>query len=83
MVRERRGCAMDAFNVPTTVFDEVRTKILGDAYDAVCGKLHGTRYPDSLRETIAGRVLAIAAASPDHNPETLAKAVVTSLGIKF
>jgi hypothetical protein len=72
---------MDAFS--TAVFDEVRTKIIGDAYDAVCGKLHGTRYPDSLRETIADRVLAIAVASPDHDPETLAKAVVTSLGIKL
>ena len=33
--------------------------------------------------SIADRVLAIAVASPDHDPETLAKAVVTSLGIKF
>jgi hypothetical protein len=74
---------MDAFNVPTTVFDEVRTKVIGDAYDAVCGKLHGTRYPDSLREAIAGRVIAIAASSPEQDPELLAKAVVTSLGIKI
>jgi hypothetical protein len=74
---------MDAFSVPTTVFDEVRTKILGDAYDAVCGKLHGTHYSDSVREVIADRVLAIGAASPDHDPETLAKAVVISLGFKI
>jgi hypothetical protein len=74
---------MVAFSVPTTVFDEVRTKILGDAYDAVCGKLHGTHYSDSVREAIADRVLAIGAASPDHDPETLAKAVVTSLGFKI
>ena len=74
---------MNALNVTTTVFDEARTKVMGDAYDAVCGKLHGTRYPASVREAIAGRILAIAASSPEQDPELIAKAVVTSLGIKL
>jgi hypothetical protein len=74
---------MEALNIPTTVFDETRTKVMGEAYDAVCGRLHGIGYPDSVREVIAGRVLAIAAASSVEDPELLASAVVTSLGIKL
>jgi hypothetical protein len=42
------------------VFDDVRTKSLGDAFDAVLGKLHGTHYPDGGREAIADRVIEFA-----------------------
>jgi hypothetical protein len=37
------------------VFDDARTKLLGDAFDAVLGKLHGTYYPDGVREAIRYR----------------------------
>jgi hypothetical protein len=66
-----------------TAFDDVRTKALGDAFDAVCGKLHGTSYPDKVREAIADRLIIIASGSTEQDPQRLADAVVTSLGIKL
>jgi len=70
--------------MPTTaaVFDDTRTKIIGDAFDAVFGKLHGSFYPEEVREAIADRVIAIALRSNERDPARLADAVVASLGIK-
>jgi hypothetical protein len=36
------------------VFDDTNTKFLGDAFDAVLAMLHGTNYPDGVREVLAG-----------------------------
>ncbi len=66
----------------TAVFDETRTKAIGDAFDAVCGKLHGTCYPDTVLEAIADRVIEIAFRSNESDPARLADAVVASLGLK-
>ena len=38
-------------------FDDVHTKRMGDAFDAVCAKLHGLNYPDAVREAIADCVI--------------------------
>lgn len=65
------------------VFDDTRTKVIGDAFDAVCGKLHGTCYPDSVREAIADRVIQIALRSRERDPSRLADAVVVSLRLKL
>jgi hypothetical protein len=65
------------------VFDDVRTKLLGDAFDAVLGKLHGTHYPDSVREAIADRVIEFARTTTEGDPERLARAVLASLRIKL
>ena len=65
------------------VFDDVSTKLLGDAFDAVLAMLHGAQYPDQVREVIADRVLEFGRTSPDCDPQRLARAVVASLGIKL
>ncbi len=66
-----------------TVFDDVRTKMIGETFDAVFDKLHGVSYPRAVREAIADRVIEIARASSESSPERLADAVVASLKIKL
>jgi hypothetical protein len=46
-------------------------------------KLHGTHYPESVREAIADRVIEFAWTTPERDPERLASAVLASLGIKL
>jgi hypothetical protein len=65
------------------VFDDVSTKFVGDAFDAVLAMLHGAQYPDRVLEVIADRVLDFARNTTDRDPQRLAHAVVTSLGIKL
>jgi hypothetical protein len=65
------------------VFDDVSTKFLGDAFDAVFAMLHGAQYPDQVREVIADRVLEFGRTSNESDPQRLACAVVASLGIKL
>ena len=50
------GCVMAV----GAVFDDVSTKFVGDAYDAVFAMLHGAQYPDRVREVVADRVLEFA-----------------------
>lgn len=69
--------------VSAAVFDDTRTKVIGDAFDTVCGKLHGNVYPPRVREVIADRVIQIALRSSEPDPKRLAEAVVASLGIKL
>jgi hypothetical protein len=64
-------------------FDDISTKLLGDAFDAAFGKLHGTHYPETVREAIADRVIEFAWTMPERDPERLASAVLASLGIKL
>lgn len=79
---ESTGCAMCAMTVGV-VFDDVSTKFLGDAFDAVFVTLHGAQYPDHVREVIADRVLEFGQATAERDPQRLARAVVVSLGIKL
>jgi hypothetical protein len=65
------------------VFDDVSTKFLGDAFDAVFAMLHGAQYPDRVREVIAGRVLEFGRTMTERDPERLARAVAASLRIKL
>ena len=65
------------------VFDDNSTKFLGDAFDAVLGMLHGTNYPDGVREALADRVIEFGRTSSERDPQRLGRAVLASLGIKF
>ena len=65
------------------VFDDIGTKLLGDAFDAVFAMLHGAQYPDDVREVIADRVLEFGSSAMERDPQRLARAVVASLGIKL
>lgn len=73
------GCAMTA----GAVFDDIGTKFLGDAFEAVFAMLHGAQYSDHVREVIADRVLEFGRTTTDRDPQRLARAVVVSLGIKL
>ncbi len=63
-------------------FDDARTKIMGDAFDAICSRLHGTAYPDAVKEAIALRIIDLERSTAETDPRRLADAVVASLGIK-
>jgi hypothetical protein len=65
------------------VFDDIGTKFLGDAFDAVFALLHGAQYPEDVREVIADRVLEFGRTATERDPQQLARAVVVSLGIKL
>ncbi len=65
------------------VFDDVSTKFLGDAFDAVLAMLHGAHYPERVREVIADRILEFGRTSIERDLQRLACAVVASLGIKL
>ena len=73
------GCAMAI----GAVFDDVGTKFLGDAFDAVFAMLHGAHYPDQVREVICDRILDFGRSSIERDPQRLARSVVASLGIKL
>jgi RecB family endonuclease NucS len=64
-------------------FRRYSTKFLGDAFDAVIGMLHGTNYPDGVREVLADRVIEFGRTTSERDPQRLARAVLASLGIKF
>jgi hypothetical protein len=64
-------------------FDDASTKFLGDAFDAVLGMLHGTHYPDEVREVLADRVIEFGRTTSERDPQRLACAVLASLGIKL
>jgi hypothetical protein len=63
------------------VFDDAGTKVIGDAFDAVCRKLQGTSYPERVREAIADRVIEIALRSSERDSARLADAVLASLDV--
>lgn len=65
------------------VFDDISTKFLGDAFDAVFALLHGAHYPDHVREVIAERIIEFGRTAAERDPQRLARAVVASLGIKL
>ena len=65
------------------VFDDTNTKFLGDFFDAVLAMLHGTNYPEGVREVLADRVIEFGRTTSERDPQRLAHAVLASLGIKF
>ena len=66
-----------------TVFDDVGTKFLGEAFDSVFAMLHGAQYSDAIREVIADRIIEFGRSTLERDPQRLASAVVASLGIKL
>jgi hypothetical protein len=67
-----------AFMHPGTVFDDEATRLLGEAYDAVCTDLQDTSQPDIVREIIARRILE-AAKKGERDPIRLRDVGVASL----
>jgi hypothetical protein len=68
---------------PDLAFDDTLTKVMGDAFDVICRKLHGSGYPEPVKEAIADRIIAIECRSSETDPERLADVVIKSLGIKL
>lgn len=63
-------------------FDDVHTKRMGEAFDAVCARLHGLNYPVAVREAIADCVIQTMSVKPECDSTSLAAAVLQTLGIK-
>jgi hypothetical protein len=63
------------------VFDDVRTKLMGDAFDAICVKLHGIDYPAAVREAIADCIIDTMNTAPECDSIRLADVVLKRLGI--
>jgi len=63
--------------LPRGVFDSGQTRVLGEAFDAVCAALHDTGQPDIVQEVIARRILA-AARRGVKDPERLRDAALVA-----
>jgi hypothetical protein len=48
--------------VPRVVFDDVDTRIMGEAFDAACQEICGTTQPPLVREVMAKRIIDAARA---------------------
>lgn len=46
--------------VPRGVFDDVTTRVMGEAFDAACKELHDTGQPEIVHEVLAKRIIKAA-----------------------
>jgi hypothetical protein len=46
--------------IPRNVFDDVATRVMGEAFDAACKELHDTGQPELVHEIMAKRIIAAA-----------------------
>jgi hypothetical protein len=60
-------------------FDAETTTIIGEAFDNVCKQVRDKGQPDSLQESIANRLIEIAARG-GRDPEEMCESVLISLG---
>jgi hypothetical protein len=60
-------------------FDDEATRLMGEAFDAVCKDLHDTGQPALVREVIANRIIE-AAKKGERDPARLRKAGLAALG---
>jgi hypothetical protein len=60
-------------------FDDEATRLIGEAFDAVCKDLHDTGQPVLVREIIAKRIIK-AATKGERDPARLRKAGLAALG---
>jgi hypothetical protein len=68
--------------VPRGVFDDEATRVMGEAFDAVCAEIHETSAPGPVHLVIARRIIA-AARKGERDPGKLRKAGRAALyGIK-
>lgn len=63
--------------MPRGVFDDAQTRLMGDAFDAVCSALHDTGQPEIVHEVIARRILA-AARKGERDPRRLREAAMAA-----
>ena len=54
--------------------------MLGAAFDKIIAALHDGRQPEIVRETIAKRIIALAAKG-ERNPDRLCKRTLAAMGI--
>ncbi len=66
---------------PDSVFDDLATKAMGEAFDAACKDLHDTGQPSSVYEIIARRIIE-AARSGERDPDILRDRALTAFGAK-
>jgi hypothetical protein len=68
------------FIPPDIIFDPDTVAMLGVAFDKTIAALHDGRQPEIIRETIAKRIIALAAKG-ERNPGRLCEATLTAMGI--
>ena len=68
------------FIPPDIIFDPDTVAMLGVAFDKTIVVLHDGRQPEIIRETIAKRIIALAAKG-ERNPDRLCAATLTAMGI--
>lgn len=62
-----------------SVFDDLATKAMGEAFDAACKDLHDAGQPSLAYETIAKRIIE-AARSGERDPDILRDRALTAFG---
>jgi len=68
------------FVPPDTNFDPETVAMLGAAFDKTIAALRDGRQPEIIRETIAKRIIALAAKG-EHDPDRLCEATLAAMGI--
>jgi hypothetical protein len=63
-------------------FDPETVAMLGTAFDKTIAALHDGRQPEIVRETIAKRIIALAAKG-ERNPDRLCEATLAAIGRPF
>ena len=61
-------------------FDAETMGIIGEAFNKACKEMHDKIQPDSLQESIAGRLIDIAARG-ERDPEKMCESALISLGL--
>jgi hypothetical protein len=68
------------FIPPDINFDPETVAVLGAAFDKTIAALHDGRQPEIVRETIAKRIIALAAKG-ERNPNRLCETTLAAMGI--
>jgi len=68
------------FILPDTNFDPDTAAMLGAVFDKTIASLHDAGQPDIVKETIARRIIALAARG-ERDPDRLCEAALTALGL--
>ena len=66
---------------PGRCFDAETTALMCEALDKSCQMLRGSSQPDSIRETIAKRIIEVAGRG-ERDPNSLCEAALSSIGIR-
>lgn len=63
--------------IPRGIFDDSQTRVMSEAFDAVCNALHDTGQPEIVHEVIAQRILA-ATRKGERDPKRLRDSALTA-----